>query len=118
MSAPGKRPAHHTNACKAYKSSGKREKNRERRNARIARRFRTHEVHAHPEPRQKHTHVSTCVVEYQVRERADGPSITRHRSAHGSPTAIPRRMRFEDVAFCATHHEWEPRVIAVSVSHR
>jgi hypothetical protein len=40
MSAPGKRPAHHTNKCKAYRSSGRREKNRDRRMARIARGFR------------------------------------------------------------------------------
>lgn len=116
MSAPGKRPLHHTNACKAYKGAGKREKNRDRRMARIARGFRSAEVHVHPEKRRKHVHEDACVIEYTV---IDGESRrVMHRSAHGTPTAIPRALRFEDVAFCATHHAWEPRVMAVSVPHR
>ena len=40
MSAPGKRPQRHTDKCKAYRADNRREKNRDRRAARIQRGFR------------------------------------------------------------------------------
>ena len=71
-----------------------------------------------------HVHNARCVVEYQQREGPAGgvqPLVTRHRSVHGTPTAIPRRLgasRGVPAGWCATHHRWEPRTMAESPAHR
>ena len=119
--------------CAAYLSSGRRVRNRDRRLARIARGFRTHETHNHllsvydarrdemvdVSTRQPHKHVEaapqgeyvrTCTV-VLVRKNSEGKQVTLRYSAHHGqgkgPTAIPARLAKMNPRFCVNHHRWE-----------
>lgn len=105
--------------CAAYESRGQRERNRDRRMARIARGFRTFETHAHPEPRHAHKHeasvrngeaIKTCTIERTFKNTMGKQThevASVHHGFGSGPTAIPAKMSKRNPTFCFNHHRWE-----------
>jgi hypothetical protein len=65
-----------------------------------------------------HTHTEACVVEYKQRKTAAGPMLTYHDSAHGTPTALPKKWAHKPARYCAVHFAWEPSAWANTEAHR